>query len=84
MFSGFVTRRDPGNTALFRCPGQKNLSSRAPEQRAPRVIDSSGVQYAQRTRWANVKSRSQRAFARPGENVGARSRGQGAARPVLR
>lgn len=83
-FSGFVTRRGPGNTAPFRGPGRKNLDSRVPEQRAPRIIDSSGVQYAKRTRGVNVKPRSQSAPPLSGENVGARSRGQGAARPALR
>lgn len=51
------THREPG-TALLRCPGHK--TRRAPEQRAPRIIDSSKLQYVKRTRGTNDESRSRR------------------------
>lgn len=38
----------------------RDVSCRVLEQRAPRIMDSSGVQYALRTRWVNLKFRSPR------------------------
>lgn len=50
-------------TALFRCHGHK--TKRAPEQRAPRIIDGSKLQYVKRTRGTNDKSRSRRTLPLP-------------------